>query len=72
MVSVVPYRGVAGASCPPPEADKNIWYPFPSSMPLAGSSDPNYSSVFEGLPPSLRPWDAPTPQGQMQPRLPVL
>lgn len=38
---------------PTPETDKSIWHPSPLSMPLAGSSDSNYSSVFKELPPSL-------------------
>ena len=63
-----PTEGWQGASCPPLEADKSSRLPS-SSTPPTGSSNVNYSSVFEGLPLSQ---DATHLMGWLQPRLPVL
>ena len=64
-----PTEGWQGASCPPLEADKSSRLPSSPSTPPAGSSNANYSSVFEGLPPSQ---DATHLMGWLQSRLPVL
>lgn len=64
-----PTEGWQGASCPPLEADKSSRLPSSPSTPPAGSSNANYSSVFEGLPPTQ---DATHLMGWLQSRLPVL
>lgn len=64
-----PTEGWQGASCPPLEADKSSRLSSSPSTPPAGSSNANYSSVFEGLPPSQ---DATHLMGWLQSRLPVL
>lgn len=38
---------------PSPKGRENHLVSFSPFHALAGSSDPNYSSIFEGLPPSL-------------------